>query len=435
MKQKRIVIVGGGFAGVWAAMGAARLLRGQGAEDRIGITLVSPDDALVIRPRLYEADLGGVRVPLSRVLAPVGIEHRQARVDGIAVDGRKLTLAGPSPAELEYDQLVLCAGSEVRLPGGADGVHCADSYRQAVALREAVAGLGKRSGAPFSATVVGAGFTGIELAAELSDRLRAAARDAGASPAQASVHLVDQADSVAPEFGPRARAVIEDALSSLGVQTHTGVPVSQLDAEGVTLAGGERIDGGLTIWAGGPRASTLNEQLGLALDAQGRLEVDAQMATGVDGVWAAGDSAAVSVDGQHLAMMSCQQAMPQGRQAGENAAAAVLGRPPGRYTQPLYLTCLDLGSAGALLTCGFERDRILARGERAKRFKRWINRSLIYPPAGEDGAELLRLGKAATPGPLTAKIQQLALRSNTVRNAVVSRAEDRAERYSTASLS
>jgi NADH:ubiquinone reductase (H+-translocating) len=435
MRKKRIVIVGGGFAGVWAAMGAARSLHRKGAEDRAGITLISPDDALVIRPRLYEADLGGVRVPLSRVLAPVGVEHRQATVDGIAVDARKLTLTGRSPGELEYDQLVLCAGSEARLPDGGAGVHCVDSYRQAVALHEAVAGLGDRPGAPFSATVVGAGFTGIEVAAELSGMLRAAARTAGASAAETSVHLVDRAGSVAPEFGPQARAVIAGALSSLGVQAHTGVPASQLDADGVTLAGGERIDSGLTIWAGGARASALNEQLGLPLDARGRLAVDAQMATGIDGVWAAGDSVAVSVDGRHLAMMSCQQAIPQGRQAGENAAAAVLGGSPGRYAQPLYLTCLDLGSAGALLTCGFERDRILARGERAKRFKRWINRSLIYPPASEDGTELLRLGKLATPGPLTAKIQQLALRSDTVRNAVVSRAEDRAEQYSAASLS
>jgi NADH:ubiquinone reductase (H+-translocating) len=429
MRQKRIVIVGGGFAGVWAAMGAARSLHRRGAADRVAITLVSPDDALVIRPRLYESDLSGVRVPLSRVLPPVGVDHRQARVDGIAVDARKLMLGGQSPGELEYEQLILCAGSEARLPAGADGVHCVDGYLQAVALHGAVAGLGDRPGAPFSATVVGAGFTGIEVAAELSDMLRAAAGDAGAAPAEASVHLVDRADSVAPEFGPGARAVIEDALGSLGVRTHAGAPVSRLDAGGVTLAGGERIDSGLTVWAGGPRASALNEQLGLALDARGRLAVDAQMATGIDGVWAAGDAAGVSVDGEHLAMMSCQQAMPQGRQAGENAAAVILGDPPGRYTQPLYLTCLDLGSAGALLTCGFERDRILARGERAKRFKRWINRSLIYPPASANSAELLGLGKRATAGPAAATIQRLALRSNMLRHTLVSRGEDRAERY------
>jgi NADH dehydrogenase len=433
MRQKQIVIVGGGFAGVWAAMGASRLLRRHGAESRVGITLVSPDDALVVRPRLYESDLSGVRVPLSGVLSPVGIDHRRATVERIDAGGRRLTLAGrSSPAELAYDQLVLCAGSKVRLPEGAEGVHCVDSYEQAVALHQAIAGLADRPGAPLSATVIGAGFTGLELASELSDKLRAVARAAEASAADVSVRLVDQARTVAPEFGPKARLVIEDALRSLEVQTQTGVPVSHLDADGLTLANGERVEGSLTIWAAGPRASALNEQLGLELDAKGRLAVDSHMATGIDGVWAAGDSAGVTVDGKHLAMMSCQQAMPQGRQAGENAAAAILGRSPGRYTQPLYITCLDLGSAGGLLTCGYERNTIIASGEHGKRFKRWINRSLIYPPAGGDATEMLGLGKPATAGALSATIQQMALRSNALRNTMISRSDDRAEQYSMA---
>ncbi|HEX4464090.1 MAG TPA: FAD-dependent oxidoreductase [Solirubrobacterales bacterium] len=432
MKQKRIVIVGGGFAGVWAAMGASRLLRRHGAESRVAVTLLSPDDALVIRPRLYESDLSGVRVPLGGVLSPVGIDYRRATVERIDTDGRRLTLAGHSTAELAYDQLVLCAGSRVRLPEGAEGVHCVDSYEQAAALHQAVSGLAERPGAPLSVTIIGAGFTGLELATELSDKLREAVQGAGASAADVSVRLVERAGTVAPEFGPKARLVIEDALRSLEVEAHTGVSVSHVDADGVTLANGERVEGGLTIWAAGPRANALNEQLGLPLDAKGRLAVDSHMATGIDGIWAAGDSASVTVDGKHLAMMSCQQAMPQGRQAGENAAATILGRSPGRYTQPLYLTCLDLGSAGGLLTCGYERDTIIASGERGKRFKRWINRSLIYPPAGGGATEMLGLGKPATAGALSATIQQMALRSNALRNTMISRSDDRAEQYSMA---
>lgn len=430
MKQRRIVIVGGGFAGVWAALGAAALVHSQGAQSRVPITLVTPGSALVIRPRLYESDLSGVRVPLSDVLSPVGVDLRRASVESIDVDRRMLTLAGRCAGELEYDQLVLCAGSQLRLPEGTEGVHSADSYEQAVALHDAVAALGARQDARFSATVVGAGFTGLEVAAELADMLRTAARAAGAPAVEVPVHLVDQAPCVAPEFGPVARAVIEDALRSLRVQTRTGVPVSQLDAGGVTLADGERIDTDLTVCAAGPRASALNRQLGATLDPLGRVVLDSHMASAVDGVWAAGDGANVTVDGEHLALMSCQHAMPQGRQAGENAAACLLGRSPRRYRQPLYLTCLDLGSAGALLTCGFERDDVLARGEAGKRFKRFINRSLIYPPAGGNAAQLLKLGRSATPGSTVATMQRMALRSDALRNAVIGRAEDRAERYS-----
>src|SRR6478752_8055152 len=112
MGQARIVVVGGGFAGVWAAMGAARLLRGKGAEGGVAISLVSPDDALVIRPRLYESDLSGVRVPLACLLPPVGIDHRHAAVERIDVDRRKLTFADMN-GELRYDQLIICTGSEV----------------------------------------------------------------------------------------------------------------------------------------------------------------------------------------------------------------------------------------------------------------------------------------------------------------------------------
>ena len=326
---------------------------------------------------------------------------------------------------------MLCAGSEVRLPAGADGVHSVDSYERAVALHQAVATLGDRPGARFSATVVGAGFTGIEAAAELAGMLRAASRRAGAPAEEVSVVLVDQAEEIAPEFGPRARVVINEALRSLGVRARPGVAVSQADAEGVTLADGEQIAAGLTVWTAGPRASALNEQLGLPLDDHGRLTVDSQMATGIDGVWAAGDGASVKVDREHLAMMSCQQAMPQGRQAGENAAAAALGRPLRGYSQPLYLTCLDLGSAGGLLTCGHERDTVIASGERGKRFKRYINRSLIYPPAGGDATRLLALGKPATAGTFGARVQAMALRSNALRSALAARGEDRAEQYST----
>jgi NADH:ubiquinone reductase (H+-translocating) len=423
-----LVIVGGGFAGVWAAVAAAAILRQRDAEERVAVTLVSPDGMLVIRPRLYEADLRGVCVPLDRVLSPLRVEQRRAEVATIDVDRRVLTLVGRDGGELGYDQLVLCAGSRLQLPPDP-GVHCADSYRQAVAMHEAVSALSERPDARFTAVVVGGGFTGLEVAAELSDMLRGAARRAGALPEGVQVCLIEQSPVVAAEFGLRARAVIEPALRSLGVQIRTGVPVSSADGDSVRLDGGERIEADLIVWTAGPRASALNGQLGVSLDPLGRLPVGPQLATGVDGVWAAGDAARVAVDREHLALMSCQHAIPQGRQAGANAAAVLAGGVVKDYRQPLYLTCLDLGSAGALLTAGFERDTILATGAQAKRFKRFINRSLIYPPAEASAVALLKLGKTAPAGPLAAAVQRLALRSGMVRGSVTGRGRDQAERY------
>jgi NADH:ubiquinone reductase (H+-translocating) len=431
MRQARIVVVGGGFAGLWGAMGAARLLRRKGAEGRVAISLVSPDDALVIRPRLYESDLSGVCIPLACLLSPVGIDHRQEAVERIDPDRRKLRLAGRG-GELRYDQLLLCTGSEVPLPPGATGVHRLDTYERAMALHEAVGALGDRPNGAFSATVVGAGFTGVEVAAELSGMLRGVARAAGRPPDDATVSLVERERHVAPAFGPSAQAAIEDALRSLGVRILTGTQVAKIGANGATLASGERLASGLTVWAGRPQANSLNRELGIVLDGLGRLPVDSSLATGVDGVWAAGDAAAVNADRRHPAPMSCQHAIPQGRQAGENAAAALLGIAPRRYTQPMYLTCVDLGSAGALLTSGFERNTIIARGRAGKRFKRFINRSFIYPPTGDDPDQLLDLGRHTTPGRAGATMQRAALRSNLVRNILISRWDDRADHYSTA---
>jgi NADH:ubiquinone reductase (H+-translocating) len=215
------------------------------------------------------------------------------------------------------------------------------------------------------------------------------------------------------------------------VRIRTGARVVKMGRRGATLASGERLAGELTVWAGSPRANRLNSEVGVTLDAWGRLPVDSDLATGADRVWAAGDAAAAIADRRHRAPMSCQHAIPQGRQAGENAAAALLGISPRRYRQPLYLACLDLGSAGALLVSGFERDTIIARGGAGKRFKRFINRSFIYPPAGEDPAQLLALGRRTTPGRAGAVAQEIALRNNAVRSLLISRWEDRAARYAT----
>lgn len=411
MNEKRILIVGGGFAGVHAAVGASEVL-GAVADHRVCVELVSPDPYLVIRPRLYEADLSGVCVPLRGVLGPIGVRQHRATV--VEIDARARTVRlDTGPERLLYDQLVFAAGSRLSVPE-AEHVHSADTHAQARALHHAVGRLPRRS----RVVVVGGGYTGLELAAELAGTLAHAGRGA--------VTLIERSAHLAPGFGPRARGVIAQAMARLGVEVRTGSPVSDVRAGGVTLGDGTRIDAELVVWSTGPRASELAAQIPARRDSLGRLEVDRFLATGAPGIWAAGDSAGARADGEQLAVMSCQHAMPQGRRAGENAAAAALGQPPRPYRQPLYLTCLDLGDAGALLTAGFARDTVLAAGAPAKRFKRYINRSLIYPPVDGDRAQILSMGRPAPVGPALAALTRVALRSDRVRGRVIGGAEDRA---------
>jgi NADH dehydrogenase len=411
MNTERIVIIGGGFAGVNAAVGAVDALGP--AQSRIAVELVSPSPFWVIKPRLYESDLAGVRVPLAGVLDPLGVVHRQAHVTAIDTAGRRVVL--DDGTELCYCQLVLAAGSRLTLPEGC-AVHCVDSYEQALALRRAIEALIERGSRP-RAVVVGGGFTGIEVATEL-------ARDA-------DVTLV-ASPALAAGYGPRGQAQIGHALTSLSVEVRSGAPVREVTDGAVHLAGGEVIRAEVVVWATGPRASKPTEQIRGERDSTGRLLVDEHLRSGAPGVWAAGDTACAMVDATDRSMMSCQHAGPTGRRAGENAAAAALGRAPKRYRQPFYLTCLALGDYGALLTCGFDRDTVLATGREGAALKRAINHGAIYPPDGGDRKAMLKIGKPAQPGRLGAAVLRSALHSRWVRRKTAAATPARSGAYAAA---
>jgi NADH dehydrogenase len=102
---------------------------------------------------------------------------------------------------------------------------------------------------------------------------------------------------------------------------------------------------------------------------------------GVKNIFAAGDIAAAQADDAHMALMSCQHAMPMGGHAGYNAVHSLLSLPHRKYSQPNYVTCIDLGEAGGLLTNGWERE-IKMTGQDAKNLKTKINEDYIYPPEG-----------------------------------------------------
>jgi len=190
------------------------------------------------------------------------------------------------------------------------------------------------------------------------------------------------------------------------------------------LTDGQRIATEMTVWSTGPTPSQLARDLPGRRDPLGRLLVDSTLAADVDGVWAAGDVACAPTDDKHRSVMSCQHAMPQGKRAGANAAAVISGGAARPYAQQFYLTCLDLGDWGALLTLGWERDDILAAGRRAKDFKRYINRAVIYPPATRRAKELLKFGRPEASSALSARAQGTALRLAALRSALTKRAVD-----------
>lgn len=385
----RIVVLGAGFAGLWAAIGAARKRDEIGAGRDVEICVIDRNPYHNIRVRNYEVDLSEVAIPLPQLLDPVRVGHGIGEVEAIDPKRREISLVTSSGDQLlSYDRLVLALGSEVMrpdIPGIAEHAFDVDTYTAALRLEDHLVSLGRSAPSPGRSTVVvvGAGFTGIEVAAEMPDRLARAGING-----HRRVILVDPNPAVGTTIGEHARPVIETALSSLQVETRLGVRVASIEATGVHLGSGEFVAAQTVIWCAGMRASRLAGSIAGARDRLGRLLVDPFMRVAdVPGVFAAGDVASSVVDGLHPTVMSCQFARPMGRFAGHNVVADLAGLP----LQPLridwYVTVLDLGAWGALYTEGWDRE-VRTTGAAAKATKQIINRERIYPPLSGTKDEL-----------------------------------------------
>jgi len=217
---------------------------------------------------------------------------------------------------------------------------------------------------------------------------------------------------VGPEFGPHARSIIASALDALGVEIRTSTGVANVSSDSLTTNTGEVIRTHTVVWAAGVRANEAARLVGPAADAHGRLLVDNELRVmGTNGIWAAGDVAHALVDGKRVTMMSCQHAIPLGKHAGHNAMSALAGARSKPYAQHRYITCLDLGAWGALITDGFDRDNVICSGADGKEFKRFINTSVIYPPLDRNAGSILRAAKPPGGGRLAAALTSLLLRS------------------------
>lgn len=389
----RLVIIGAGFAGMYAALSAARLRDIQGASpEELEIALVAPEPTLVIRPRLYERKPETLAAPLSDVLKAIDVVYVQGSAETIDTKCRVVEIATAQGARkaLSYEQLVIATGSRLfrpNIPGLGEHGFSVDQLVDAVALDRHLQSLADRPAGNGRDTVIvaGGGLTGIETATEMPARLRAIL----GKDAKPRVIIVDRSAAIASTMGANPRPVIEDALRKLGVETRLGVGVAALDKSGITLSDGERIESETVIWAAGFRAAPLTAQIPAERDSFGRLLVDRDLrVTGVAGVFATGDAARAACDDVgNYALMSCQHATRMGAFAGNNAAAELLGVPTKPYHQKTYVTCLDLGEAGAIFTRGWDR-KVEMVGAEAKKTKHEINTVWIYPPRPERAAAL-----------------------------------------------
>jgi NADH:ubiquinone reductase (H+-translocating) len=298
---------------------------------------------------------------------------------------------------------VFAVGSVMRRPatGGAEHAHSIDTQAEAIAFDAALAEVATSRPA-LSIAVVGAGFTGIELALEMRDRI---ARHGGDGAGEAAkIVLIDRSATVGPQLGPGPRPIINAALAQDRVDLRLSAILTEITTTAATatrtyrlaFADGTSLDADLVVLTTGLVAAPLAERIPGDRDHAGRILVTRNLrAPGATDVFVTGDAAAADTGAGHPTMQSCQHALQLGRFAGENAARDLLGQHLVEYRQERYVTCLDLGRSGAVLTTGWERTVSLS-GKEGKAVKRRINTQVIYPPADVSPEELLKA--SALPG-------------------------------------
>ncbi|MGQ4383901.1 NAD(P)/FAD-dependent oxidoreductase [Streptomyces sp. SAS_270] len=338
MSRPRIVIVGAGFAGYRTARTLARLTR-----HKADITLLNPTDYFLYLPLLPQVAAGVLEPRRVSVSLPGTLPHVRlvlGEADDFDLDARTVHYSDPegSSGTLAYDRLVLAAGSVNKLlpiPGVAEHAHGFRGLPEALYLRDHVTRqveLAASSDDPKSRAarctfvVVGAGYTGTEVAAHgqlFTDALvRKRPLREGIRPRWL---LLDVAPRVLPELDERLSRTADRVLRQRGVDVRTGTSVKEATSTGALLSDGEFIDTRTLVWCVGVRPDPLAASLELPME-RGRLLVDPYLQVpGRDDLFACGDAAAVpdlEKPGQYTPM-TAQHAWRQGRTAGHNVAASL----------------------------------------------------------------------------------------------------------------
>lgn len=383
--RKQILIVGAGFAGMWAALSAARLAEIN--QQSIDITVIAPQPELRVRPRFYESAVQTLVAPLQPLFDVTGVKFLRGTVEQILPASKEVSWKDDS-GEVRlrrYDRLVLASGSHVNrdmVAGAAEHAFDLDQLESASVLEQHLLDLANQpeSDARNTVVVCGGGFTGIEMALELPGRLR----EILGADAKTRVVVVERGAQPGGRWSKELRDVIIEASAELGVEWLVNAEVESVDASGVTLKDGQVITSQTVIWTVGVQASGLTSQIDAPRDRQGRLHVNSNLQVqGHEDIYATGDVAYAATDdkGNH-ALMTCQHAILLGKFAGNNAAASLLDVEPLPYRQEMYVTCLDLGAWGAVYSEGWDQQVKLTR-EEAKKLKVSIVSELIYPPKAE----------------------------------------------------
>jgi NADH dehydrogenase len=355
----RVVVLGGGFGGVYTALHLERLAA-KGAP--VEISLVNRENYMVFQPMLAEVIAGDVGIldtvtPLRQLLASTNLFVRE--IENVDLERRVVTLGAgltPQTHELEFDHLVLALGNVTDfrgVPGLPEHALPFKTLADSVRIRNHVINVLEQSSVVsdrevrrtmLTFVIAGGGFSGTEVAAGLNDFVRGAVRDYRSIPQEdVRIVLVHSGSSVLDrELTPRLASYATKALSEQGIELVLGERLVAASPHGAVLSDGRRISTRTLISTVPSSPNPVAEQIGLPT-VRGRLDCEATMAVrGCDGVWAVGDCALIPTRGNEPSPPTAQHAIRQGKLLASNILATHTGE------QPRPFTFNGLGKLGAL---------------------------------------------------------------------------------------
>ncbi len=364
MERPHVVILGGGFGGLYAAKALARA--------PVRLTVVDRRNHHLFQPLLYQVASAGLSAidiaePIRQILRKQqSTTVLMADAERVDADGRRVLLAGGR--ELDYDFLIVATGATDSYFGHDDWARHAPGLKtleDALGIRRQILLAFERAEleedpdarrAHLTFTVIGAGPTGAELAGALAELARhTLVRDYRRfDPADARILLLEAGPRVLPAYPEELSRKARRQLEKLGVEVHTGAPVTAIDPRGV-VAGGERIRSRTVLWAAGVAASPLGATLGAPLDRAGRVRVEPDLTVpGRPEVFVIGDLAAIEQDGRPVPGVA-PAAIQQGRHAAKNIRRALAGEPPRPFRYVDRGSMATLGRRAAVAVIGRAR--------------------------------------------------------------------------------
>ncbi len=357
--QPHLVVIGGGFAGLWCTRALAR--------EPIRITLIDRTNHHLFQPLLYQVataglSAGDIAAPLRHILrAQRNVTVRLGEV--VAIDPAVQRVRMADDSTLTYDYLLVASGATHAYFGHdewavhAPGLKTLDDAmtlrrRVLLAFEQAeIAATDDERRAWLSFAIVGGGPTGVELAGTLAEIARHTLRNEfrQIDPASARVQLIEAGPRVLASFPPSLSDKAAQQLKRLGVEVLTGAPVQAIDAQGY-LRQDQRTPARTVLWAAGVAASSLGQALGAPLDRAGRVQVQPDLSLpGHPNVFVAGDLAAVmQANGQPVPGVA-PSAKQMGALVARNIAARLKGQPTQAFVYKDYGNLATIGRMAAVV--------------------------------------------------------------------------------------